>query len=184
MPRKELSPPDENRNKAERLTDGNMQQAGAYTAAGRSLPERLTDGKSVKNTKSQVKGAIERGSRFAKTPSVTESPLRRGAIERGSRLAKASSDEMFSDEEVTRKPSKSNKSAREYAMALVAARAYTERGLREKMRIRGYGCDETDDEGVMDECVILSKLALDSLLSSGAMLGDVLKSDGGKSFCR
>ena len=123
MPRKELSPPDENRNKAERLTDGTMQQAGAYTAAGRSLPERLTDGKSVKNTKSQVKGAIERGSGFAK----------------------ASSDEMFSDEEVTRKPSKSNKSAREYAMALVAARAYTERGLREKMRIRGYGCDETDD---------------------------------------
>ena len=30
-------------------------------------------------------------------------------------------------------------------MALVAARAYTERGLREKMRIRGYGCEETDD---------------------------------------
>ena len=30
-------------------------------------------------------------------------------------------------------------------MALVAARAYTEHGLREKMRIRGYGCDETGD---------------------------------------
>ena len=30
-------------------------------------------------------------------------------------------------------------------MSLVAARTYTERGLREKLRIRGYGCDETDE---------------------------------------
>ena len=56
--------------------------------------------------------------------------------------------------------------------------------VRQNTAILGCGCDETDGEGVMDECVILSKLALDSLLSSGAMLGDVLKSDGGKSFCR
>ena len=102
MPRKELSPPDENRKKAERLID-------------------------EKNTKSQVTGAIERGDGEVRS------------------VSNYTDDERLSDEEATRKPSKSKKSAREYAMSLVAARAYTERGLREKMRIRGYGCDETDD---------------------------------------
>lgn len=58
------------------------------------------------------------------------------------------------------------------------------RKARQNTAILGCGCDEADDDGFVCECVTLSKLALDSLLSSGAMLGDVLKSDGGKSFCR
>ena len=35
--------------------------------------------------------------------------------------------------------------AREYAMALVSLKSYTEHALREKLKIRGYGCDETDE---------------------------------------
>ena len=55
--------------------------------------------------------------------------------------------EPFSDEEeyapIVKKARK--KTAREYAMALVSLKSYTERALREKLKIRGYGCDETDE---------------------------------------
>ena len=56
--------------------------------------------------------------------------------------------ERFSDEEndgaelIKRKK---KKSAKEYAMALVSLKSYTEHALREKLKIRGYGCDETDE---------------------------------------
>lgn len=40
---------------------------------------------------------------------------------------------------------KKKKSAKEYAMALVSIKSYTEHALREKLKIRGYGCDETDE---------------------------------------
>ncbi|MBR2474096.1 MAG: RecX family transcriptional regulator [Clostridia bacterium] len=98
--RKKLGEPDENRKRAERLTDGTVHRAGAFTAAGRSLP-----------------GAIER--------------------------------DVEDDGDSIRRPGASaaagRRPPREYAMSLVARSAYTERGLREKMRIRGYGRDETDD---------------------------------------
>ena len=55
--------------------------------------------------------------------------------------------EPFSDgEDFAPTVKKANKrSAREYAMALVSLKSYTEHALREKLKIRGYGCDETDE---------------------------------------
>lgn len=56
-------------------------------------------------------------------------------------------DEPFLDgEDFAPTVKKANKrSAREYAMALVSLKSYTEHALREKLKIRGYGCDETDE---------------------------------------
>lgn len=87
--RKELSPPDENRARAERL---------------------ITDSK-----KSLIAGAIEK-----------------------------CADEPFSDE-LPVKEKKNRKSAREYALALLSAKAYTEHALREKLKMRDYGLDETNE---------------------------------------
>ena len=52
----------------------------------------------------------------------------------------------FSDSfEPSRKPKSKQKTARQYAMNLVSVKTYTERAIREKLKMRGYGCDETDD---------------------------------------
>lgn len=40
---------------------------------------------------------------------------------------------------------KKKKSAREYAMTLVSIKSYTEHALREKLKIRAYGCDEIEE---------------------------------------
>ena len=141
MPRKELSPPDENRKRAERLNGGNAEDP-------------------AERSKSPIKGS---GSSFTPPDGspLAESPLRPGSgspdRQIGSRQASdlevspikgsgspESAEQMRpSDEKI---PESSNRpSAKQYAMSLVAARTYTERGLREKLRIRGYGCDETDE---------------------------------------
>ena len=39
---------------------------------------------------------------------------------------------------------KNKKSAKEYAMALLSIKTYTESALRQKLKIRGYGLDETE----------------------------------------
>lgn len=97
--RKELSPPDENRAKAERLM--------------------------LDIDKSRFAGAIQKG--FSE---ISENVDDYG--------------EPFSDEGPV-KALKNRKSAKEYAMALVSAKAYTERALRQKLKMRDYGLDETDD---------------------------------------
>ena len=54
-------------------------------------------------------------------------------------------DEPFSDEGSAPKKPKTQKSARQYAMGLVSIKSYTEHALREKLKIRAYGCDEIED---------------------------------------
>lgn len=96
MPRKQLSPPDENRRRAVRLTDGE--------APSRKSTEDLS------------------------YPSDLET------------------EDLGSDTEIDEGPTKKGKmSAEGYASYLLSIKTYTERGLREKMRNRGYGCDETDE---------------------------------------
>lgn len=106
MPRKELSPPDENRKRAERLNGGNAEDP-------------------AERSKSPISGAME--SPFTPPDGSPES-----------------AEQMRPSDEKTTESS-NRPSANQYAMSLVAARTYTERGLREKLRIRGYGCDEADE---------------------------------------
>lgn len=49
------------------------------------------------------------------------------------------------EEPVKRKSKKTEKSAEGYALKLLSMKTYTERALREKLKIKGYGCDETDE---------------------------------------
>ena len=96
MPRKQLSPPDENRRRAVRLTDGE--------APSKQKFEDLS------------------------YPSDLET------------------EDLGSDTEIDESLTKKGKmSAEGYASYLLSIKTYTERGLREKMRNRGYGCDETDE---------------------------------------
>ncbi len=44
-----------------------------------------------------------------------------------------------------RKSKKNEKSAESYALKLLSVKTYTERALREKLRTKGYGCDEIDE---------------------------------------
>ena len=54
-------------------------------------------------------------------------------------------DDQESDEYATVKKQKRRKSAKEYAMSLVSIKSYTEQALRQKLKIRTYGCDEIDE---------------------------------------
>ena len=94
MPRKQLSPPDENRRRAVRLTDGEAPSKQRFEDL--SYPSELDI-------------EIDEG---AQAQSLTK---------------------------------KGKMSAEGYASYLLSIKTYTESGLREKMRNRGYGCDETDD---------------------------------------
>jgi SOS response regulatory protein OraA/RecX len=101
MPRKQLSPPDENRRRAVRLTDGEAPSKQRFEDL--SYPSELDTEDFVSDTE------IDEG---AQAGSVTK---------------------------------KGKMSAEGYASYLLSIKTYTERGLREKMRNRGYGCDETDE---------------------------------------
>ena len=106
--RKELSPPDENRAKAERLM--------------------------LDIDKFRFAGAIQKG--------FSENGFE-ASLKKSGKIEDDFGDSFSEDTPVNGQ--KKRKSAKEYAMALVSAKAYTEYALRQKLKMRDYGLDETDD---------------------------------------